>query len=398
MPHSLPPTAPIRVLALAPSPLLLGALQRVLAASAEFEWVGRATNGRAGLELVERLRPDAICCATDLPLLSSAELTREIMSRFPTPILVLQAPDATTMTGAAAAILAEGAIDWIAAPAPENSAEFLLKLARTSRVRVVTRRRAPGAETLGAETLGAETLGVESLGTGSLGTGSLGTETLGAKASGIRALGVHAEASSPLARAHSRAPEREGARLDAVPSLIAVGASTGGPPVLLELLRGLCVTAPPVLCVQHIAHGFLDELVSWLGAQCRVELSIARGGEVVRPGAVYFPAEDRHLEISAAGRLSLSAAPPLAGHRPAVDVTFESVARAYGKGALAILLTGMGADGARGLAALREVGSSTWAQSPATCVVAGMPGQAIELGAASAVLSPAEMARRLAAF
>ena len=182
------------------------------------------------------------------------------------------------------------------------------------------------------------------------------------------------------------------------PELIAIGASTGGPPVLLELLRVLRPDSPPVLCVQHIAHGFLGEMVNWLGGQCRAQLVVAAGGEVVQRGAVYFPAQDRHLEISASGRLSLSAAAPIAGHRPAVDVTFESVARSYGARALALLLTGMGADGARGLGTIRRAGGATWAQSPDSCVVAGMPGVAIEAGAAMAVLAPGEMARRLAGF
>ena len=101
------------------------------------------------------------------------------------------------------------------------------------------------------------------------------------------------------------------------------------------------------------------------------------------------------MEISGGGRLSLCGAPPLGGHRPAVDVTFASVARSYGPRALAILLTGMGADGAAGLQQVQQRGGATWAQTPASCVVAGMPGRAIELGAANRVLSPAEMVARL---
>ena len=182
------------------------------------------------------------------------------------------------------------------------------------------------------------------------------------------------------------------------PELIAIGASTGGPPVVLQLLRVFSPAAPPIVCVQHIAGGFLDEMIKWLDAQCRVEIGIAREGEIARAGRVYFPAEDHHLQIGGNGRLRLSAAPPRAGHRPAVDVTFESVARSYGASALAILLTGMGADGAAGLGEIQRAGGATWAQAPATCIVAGMPGKAIELGAANSVFTPDEMAARLQAW
>ena len=357
---------PIRVAILDASPLVLAALTRLIEADETLVCVGSASNGRAGLQLIERARPDAICCATQLPLLSSVELVRAVMSQFPLPILALQAPDETpaSATGApqissiAAEMLREGAVDWMVKPAPQSEVktDFAARVARIARVRALTRHR-PRAEN---------------------------------DAPQPKITAPNPIVAAPRPMQPRRASER--------PELIAIGASTGGPPVVLQLLRVFSPGSPPIVCVQHIASGFLAEMIKWLDAQCRVEVGIAREGEIARAGHVYFPAEDRHLQIAGNGRLRLSDAPPRAGHRPAVDVTFESVARSYGAGALAILLTGMGADGATGLGEIQRAGGATWAQAPATCVVAGMPGKAIELGAANSVFTPDEMAARLQAW
>ncbi len=359
---------PIRVAIVDASPLVLAALTRLINADETLICVGSASNGRAGLQLIERERPDAICCATQLPLLSSVELVRAVMSEFPLPILALQAPDETpaSATGApqisafAAEMLREGALDWMVKPAAHSAekTDFAARVARIARVRALTRHR-PRTEDKAPPTT------------------------------------TSAPIAAPIAAPRPMQPRRAASER---PDLIAIGASTGGPPVVLQLLRAFSPAAPPIVCVQHIAGGFLAEMIHWLDAQCRVEIGIAREGEIARAGHVYFPAENHHLQIAGSGRLSLSAAPPRAGHRPAVDVTFESVARSYGARALAILLTGMGADGAAGLSQIQRAGGATWAQSPATCVVAGMPGKAIELGAANSIFTPDEMAARLQAW
>ena len=366
MPYSASNSGPIRLVWVDASPLFVGALRRALALQSEIVLVGVAANGRAGLELIEAARPDVVCCATPLALLPAVELVGAIMSRCPTSILALQssgtseeraAPDADQAT---AAMLAAGAVDWMKRPDAEDLTELFVKIVRAAKVRVFTRRaRAAKAEIPNVAIANEAVLNGDVLN-----AGAITAEVL--------------------------------ARRAFKPALIAMGASTGGPPILLELLRVLSPeSAPPVLCVQHIARGFLDEMIEWLRAQCRVSIAIAREGEIARAGTVYFPAEDRHLEISGAGRLILSDAPPLNGHRPAVNATFEAVARGYGARAVALLLTGMGADGASGLKAIHDAGGTTWAQAPATCAVAGMPGSAIALGAASAVLTPAEMVARL---
>jgi two-component system chemotaxis response regulator CheB len=138
--------------------------------------------------------------------------------------------------------------------------------------------------------------------------------------------------------------------------------------------------------VQHISHGFLQGLVDWLNSECTLTVTIAQMGQRPQAGQVYFPPEGKHLELDRSGQFWYSSAPPLSGHRPSVTVTFEAVAKFYGRSALGILLTGMGRDGADGMDAIARNGGVTIAQNEATCVVFGMPKEAIALGAARYVL------------
>jgi two-component system chemotaxis response regulator CheB len=170
--------------------------------------------------------------------------------------------------------------------------------------------------------------------------------------------------------------------------IVAVGASTGGPAALAKLLTGL----PPdltagVVVVQHIADGFVPGLVSWLGSVTMLTVKAAKDGERIEPGTVYIAPTGSHTAVARSGRLALLGSPPLESQRPAVDVLFNSVCQEYDRRAIAVLLTGMGHDGARGLKAIRDAGGRTIAQDEGSCVIFGMPRAAIELGAAEQVLS-----------
>jgi two-component system chemotaxis response regulator CheB len=178
--------------------------------------------------------------------------------------------------------------------------------------------------------------------------------------------------------------------------LVCIGASTGGPQTLQNILSGLPSNFPhPILCVQHISHGFLRGLVEWLNNSSRLRVKIAENGERVQGGTVYFPPENHHLEISPGGQLRTTSGPPVDGHRPSVTATFQSAARSYGSSVLTILLTGMGSDGALGMHSAVAAGGLTIAQDETSCVVYGMPRQAVELGAAQFVLSPDEIRQSL---
>jgi two-component system chemotaxis response regulator CheB len=135
--------------------------------------------------------------------------------------------------------------------------------------------------------------------------------------------------------------------------------------------------------------------VEWLDGQCQVKVQIARTGERPMPGHVYFPEENTHLVLDAQGHLAASHNPPQDGHRPAVTVTFRSAAQRHGAGVVAVLLTGMGRDGVDGMQAVARAGGLTIAQDEASCVVFGMPKEAIAAGAARQVMAPDQIAQAL---
>jgi two-component system chemotaxis response regulator CheB len=183
--------------------------------------------------------------------------------------------------------------------------------------------------------------------------------------------------------------------MGAAARLVVIGASTGGPRVVQQILRDLPPTLPAaVLVVQHIADGFTQGMVDWLGSSCKAPVHLARGGELAQPGHVYVAPDNLHLLVDAHGLLSLSAQPALL-QRPSVDVTMQRAAEAYGDRAIGVLLTGMGRDGAIGMSAIHRVGGTTIAQSGDTCVVYGMPRAAIEARVVDEVLGPELIAGRL---
>jgi two-component system chemotaxis response regulator CheB len=183
--------------------------------------------------------------------------------------------------------------------------------------------------------------------------------------------------------------------------LVAIGASTGGPGAVLEILRGLPADYPlPVLIVVHIGEPFGTAFADWLDAQSPIGARYARDGEPLpRPGEpkVLLAPPDRHLVLRD-GRLRLTADSARHSCRPSVDVLFESLAREIGAQVIACLLTGMGKDGAHGLLAIRRAGGVTLAQDEATSVVFGMPREAIEIGAACSVLPLNHIAPTLVAL
>jgi two-component system, chemotaxis family, protein-glutamate methylesterase/glutaminase len=171
-----------------------------------------------------------------------------------------------------------------------------------------------------------------------------------------------------------------------------IGASTGGPPVIEAILEGLARPfSVPIVVVQHITPGFVKGFASWLAESTKHEVQVVEEARPLLPGVVYLAGDDRHTVLTSARALGVSLAEPRVFQRPSVDVLFESAAEHLGASCIAVLLTGMGADGAQGMLALKNAGAFTIVQAPATCVVEGMPSKAIGLHAAARVLSPEEI-------
>lgn len=168
--------------------------------------------------------------------------------------------------------------------------------------------------------------------------------------------------------------------------IIAIGASTGGPKALLNLLRGLSA-APEVriLIVQHIAKGFAAGLATWLDRESPFAVRLAQAGDRLEPGLALVAPPHQHMELQG-GRILLSGAAPRHACRPSVDALFESLALTAAPQVIGVLLTGMGRDGAAGLLALHQAGAQTIVQDQASSVIFGMPKAAIALGAAQQIL------------
>jgi two-component system chemotaxis response regulator CheB len=178
--------------------------------------------------------------------------------------------------------------------------------------------------------------------------------------------------------------------------LVAIAASLGGPKALSVLLRMLPKTFPAPICIaQHISDGFTEGLAQWLRTETSLTAVEAKDGEMMVPGTVYIAPTGRHLLVERSGKLRLDNGPPLMGFKPSCNVLLASAAESFGKRAIGVILTGMGKDGAKGLADIRVAGGRTVAQDEASCVVYGMPREAVELGAAEVVLPLEEIAATL---
>ena len=334
--------AKIRVLVMEDSLTVRKYLCEVLAADPQFEVVGEAADGREGIELCRQLRPDVITADMAMPVMSGLAATEYIMAYCPTPILIVSSSFNRCGAFKTLDALAAGAVDVLdkpdgAEPDGEWEQRFRSAVRIASRIKVIT----------------------------------------------------HPAAKLGLNRARVAAPVALPAQNYRSYRAVAIGASTGGPAALMELLPALPADFPlPILLVVHLDRRFDTTFAEWLQGYTPMPVRIAGDGlalpPVGRPQLLVAPA-DRHLVLQG-GRLHLTDDNERHACRPSVDTLFESVAVELGSTAIACLLTGMGADGAAGLLALRRAGAMTLAQDEASAVVFGMPRAAIALDAARQVL------------
>ena len=336
----------IRVLIVEDSPTVRELLVQILCSDPAIEVVGTAETGEEAIETVERTRPDIITMDVHMPRMNGFDATRRIMETHPTPIVIVSGAADATDTAKAFRAIESGALAVLRKPSGtgqpdhEHSASELIRTVKVmSEVKVV--RRWPRYRPV---------------------------ETLPA---------VSVPTDFPFQSV--QAPIR----------IVAIGASTGGPPVLQTILAGLPRNFPvPVLIVQHIAAGFTQGFVEWLAQSSNLSVHVPTHGESVLPGQAYVAPDGLHMAVSTDGRVQLKSEEPENGLRPSVACLFRSVAKAYGQSAVGVLLTGMGKDGASELKLMKEQGAVTIAQDRDTSVVHGMPGEAIKLGAATYVLPP----------
>ncbi len=327
-------------------------LTHILSADPGIQVVGSASDGEEALEAVKSKKPDVITMDIRMPKMNGLEATRLIMETYPTPIVIvsgtLDAEEAASfraIEAGALAVLERPA--GVGHPDHEATARELVRTVKLmSEVKVVRR----WARNLTAET--------------------------------------RPRVSSAAEVKLNRAP--------AGTELIAIGASTGGPVVLQQILSGLPKNfSVPVLIVQHIAAGFVSGLAEWLAHSSGFPVHVAAHGDRILPGRAFVAPDGFHMGVGTRGRIALSGTGPENGLRPSVSYLFRSVAHVFGRSAVGVLLTGMGRDGAHELKLMKEKGAITIAQNEESSVIHGMPGEAINLDAATYVLSPEGIASAL---
>jgi two-component system chemotaxis response regulator CheB len=328
-------------------------LVHILESDPEIRVVGTVGDGQAALDFLNTHTPDVILMDLHMPGMDGFEATRRIMETKPVPIIVCTATADPKDVATTFRVMEVGALACVGKPVGREHAEFdqmAAHLRQTvklmSEVKVV--RRWARARLAPAPIL----------------------------------------VDRPVASSHGSAHI----------TVIGIGASTGGPQVLQEILSGLPKTFPvPILVVQHIAHGFLPGLAEWLNQTTGFQIHVGAHGVRPLPGHVYLAPDDFHMGISVSGRILLTKEEPEDGLRPAVSYLFRSLAKAIGSTAVGVLLTGMGRDGATELRLMKDRGAVTIAQDRESSVVNGMPGEAIKLGGATYVLPAGKIADGLVA-
>lgn len=329
----------IRLLVVEDSKTVLQALVAAFHSDPELQVIGTAASGEEAVQAARNLKPDLITMDVNLPGMDGFDATRAIMSSCPVPIVIVTGRMNPKDSDTLFRVMEAGALMVLPKPAPVGSPGYQASVTHLvrhvklmSEIKVV-RRVFPTGEC--PPRTAAWTLPV-----------------------------------SPV-------------------KVVAIGASTGGPPLLRQILSALPHRFPAaVLVVQHMAAGFTENFVHWLNHSSALPVELAREGAALAPGRVYVAPDECHMEVTSGGRIQLTLAPPEHGVRPAVSALFRSVAQSYGRQAVGVILSGMGKDGALELKEIRGRGGITVAQDRETSIVFGMPAEAIRVDAAQYVLSP----------
>ncbi len=339
----------INVLLVDDSAQIRADLRRLLTAQTGIAVAGEAASGRQVVPMIAMLKPDVVLMDADMPGMDGFETTVEVMTRAAVPIIIVSASEEAGHADKAFRAMEAGAVALVALPSGtgesrgRREAEIVQTVRAMSEVRVVRRRR---------------------------------------RAAAPQAPPPAAAAAVPA----SRGPV----------DLIAIGASTGGPQTLQRLLAGLPRDlAAAVVVVQHITPDFQTSFVSWLAEATGLPVCLGQDGQLLRRATVHVAPYPFQMGVDRERRIVLRDDPPENGLRPSVSYLFRSVAAAWPRRCAAVLLTGMGQDGARELVELRARGAITVAQDEISSIVHGMPGEAIRLGAAMYVLPPDEIATLL---
>lgn len=342
-----------KVLVVDDSALMRGLLTEMINTASDMEVVGAAPDAVVAREMIKALNPDVLTLDVQMPKMDGLEFLERLMRLRPMPVVMVSA---YTQNGSETTLkaLELGAFDFIGKPradglkSMEEYAEELVDKLRAAKGARLRKFSAPQV--------------------------------------------AQPSASSPVV------PLKPTIRMAVNNKIIFLGASTGGTEAIKEFLMGVPADCPPILIVQHMPESFTGSFAKRLDTLCAPKVMEAQGGEKIEPGTVYIAPGHSHMQIrrTATGfSTELLATPPVNRHRPSVDVLFDSAASVVGKQALAVILTGMGKDGAQGMLRMRQAGARTFGQDEASCVVYGMPREAFLIGAVEEQFPLEEISRKV---
>ena len=334
----------IRVLSVDDSALMRQIMTEIINSHSDMEMVATAPDPLVARDLIKKFNPDVLTLDVEMPRMDGLDFLEKLMRLRPMPVVMV-----SSLTGKGSEVtlraLELGAIDFVTKP-QLGIREGMLAYSEMIAEKVRT----------------------------------------AAKAS----LAAHKPLSTTLKAGPLLSSEK----------LIAIGASTGGTEAIRHVLQPLPLSSPALLITQHMPPGFTRSFADRLNKLCQIGVKEAEDGERVLPGHAYIAPGDRHMELARSGanyQIKIHDGPAVNRHRPSVDVLFHSVAKQAGRNAVGVILTGMGNDGAAGMLAMRQAGAWTLAQNEASCVVFGMPREAINMGGVCEVVDLSQVSQQMLA-
>ncbi|WPO49938.1 chemotaxis response regulator protein-glutamate methylesterase [Pseudomonas sp. S1Bt23] len=369
----------VKVLVVDDSGFFRRRVSEILSADINIQVVGTATNGKEAIDQALALKPDVITMDYEMPMMDGITAVRHIMQRCPTPVLMFSS---LTHEGARVTLdaLDAGAVDFL----PKNFEDISrnpekVKQLLCEKVHSISRsnRRfssysAPAPQPAAAPK-----------------SAPTSTSSFGGTAP-ARPAPAPIPARTPAAGASSPAPKRKAYKL------VAIGTSTGGPVALQRVLTQLPANFPaPIVLIQHMPAAFTKAFAERLDKLCRISVKEAEDGDILRPGLALLAPGGKQMMVDGRGAVKILPGDERLNYKPCVDITFGSAAKSYGDKVLAVVLTGMGADGREGARLLKQGGSAVWAQDEASCVIYGMPMAIVKAELADAVYGLDDIGKHL---
>ncbi|MFQ3230163.1 MAG: two-component system chemotaxis response regulator CheB [Reinekea sp.] len=340
---------PVKVLIVDDSSFFRHQIRAIIDAHPQLSVVGEASNGREAIDKTKQLKPDIITMDYEMPLMDGITSVRHIMNECPTPILMFSS---LTLQGARVTLdaLEAGAVDFL----PKSY------------------------------------------------------EKVSGSNSSLRQILVNKilTLARPVAKANARVPSTVEAPSASSRSkkkiyvqsfdLVMIGTSTGGPVALQKVLTQIPANFPaPILLIQHMPGTFTGAFAERLNGQCKISVKEAHDGDLLKPGTAYLAPGGQQMILSQKGKIRIMAGDERLNYKPSVDLTFGSAVKYYNRNTLAIVLTGMGADGREGARLLKQAGAVVWAQEGKTCVIDGMPSAIVKANLADEIIALQEISKRM---